>query len=426
VICGALTGIILFGLLLTALAEDDKLHVSKNGIAFPLFLTPKLSFRRNRFWNELHSAELVLGEEPSRGALILGFSGTKSIALKLRSFKSADLEELLLAIELWGSDCERSPALIEYQNRIQNENKGLDRLGYTQMWEEELGRRFNATAFLPLEPGHTLQRGKLKVIRQLAFGGLSAIYLVQKEELDMFVLKEAVVPLDADADQRRHAEQHLKRESEMLFCLYHPNIAHVIDYFVEDDRNYLLLEYVNGQDLRQFVKQNGPQSEGKVAEWAMQIAKALQFVHSQIPPVIHRDVTPDNMVLKNDGIIVLIDFGAANEFLGTATGTLVGKQAFIAPEQLRGKAAPESDLYALGGTMFFLLTGRDPIPLSESDVRAVAPQISEEMSSLIADLTKFDRKQRVQTAKEALERLSSFTQLPDQSANVEAGVGESL
>jgi hypothetical protein len=95
VICGALSGIILFGLLLTALAEDDKVHVSKNGIAFPLFLTPKLSFRRNRFWNELHSAELVPGEEPSRGALILGFSGTKSIALKLRSFKSADLEELL-------------------------------------------------------------------------------------------------------------------------------------------------------------------------------------------------------------------------------------------------------------------------------------------------------------------------------------------
>jgi serine/threonine-protein kinase len=224
---------------------------------------------------------------------------------------------------LWGSDCERSPALIEYQNRIQNENKGLDRLGYTQMWEEELGRRFNATAFLPLEPGHTLQRGKLKVIRQLAFGGLSAIYLVQKEELDMFVLKEAVVPLDADADQRSHAEQHLKRESEMLFCLYHPNIAHVIDYFVEDDRNYLLLEYVNGQDLRQFVKQNGPQSEAKVAQWAMQVARALQFVHSQTPPVIHRDVTPDNMVLKNDGTLVLIDFGAANEFLGTATGTLV-------------------------------------------------------------------------------------------------------
>jgi len=294
------------------------------------------------------------------------------------------------------------------------------------------GRRNSAAdstpqLFFPLEPGHALQRGKLKVIRQLAFGGLSAIYLVQREELDMFVLKEAVVPLDADADQRTRAEQHLKRESEMLFCLYHPNIAHVIDYFVEDDRNYLLLEYVNGQDLRQYVKQNGPQSERKVAEWALQIAAALQFVHSQTPPVIHRDVTPDNIVLKNDGTVVLIDFGAANEFLGTATGTLVGKQAFIAPEQLRGKAAPESDLYALGGTMFFLLTGRDPVPLSETNARAMAPQISEEMNELIAYLTKFDRKQRLQNANEVIERLHTFTQLPDQSPKIaQVSIGESL
>ena len=76
--------------------------------------------------------------------------------------------------------------------------------------------------------------------------------------------------------------------------------------------------------------------------------------------MIHRDLTPENLVLRKNEVI-LIDFGAANEFVGTATGTIVGKQAFIPPEQLRGKTVPESALYAFGGTMLFLLTGKDPL-----------------------------------------------------------------
>jgi len=276
------------------------------------------------------------------------------------------------------------------------------------MWQDELGRRFTVTTFVPLEPGKTLQNGRLKVVRQLAFGGLSAIYLVQKNETDMFVLKEAVVPPSAEPEVRQMAEQHLVREAKMLFGLRHPNIARVLDHFVEEDRHYLLMEYIHGQDLRQYVKQNGACAERPVLNWAMRIAEILQFLHSQEPPVVHRDLTPDNLVLKNDGTVVLIDFGASNEFVGTATGTLVGKQAYIAPEQLRGKTVPQSDLYALGGTLHYLLTGRDPVPLSQADIRAILPDISEDMENLVTLLTAFEKQDRMASAEQLIEHLRAL------------------
>ena len=190
--------------------------------------------------------------------------------------------------------------------------------------------------------------------------------------------------------------------------LSHSNIAKVVDYFVEDGRNYLLLEYINGQDLRQFVRQNGLQPANTVIAWALQIADALRFLHSQDPPVIHRDVSPDNIVLNNTGSVVLIDFGASNEFIGTATGTLIGKQAYMAPEQLRGKATTRSDIYAFGACLFFLLTGRDPMPLSACHPAAVLPDISRRLDLLIANMTEPEQEARLADFTEVIVQLSQI------------------
>jgi serine/threonine-protein kinase len=286
------------------------------------------------------------------------------------------------------------------------------------MWEEELARRFSSTAFVPLEPGSQLRSGKLIVVKQLAFGGLSAVYLVQENGCDLRVIKEATVPRSANEALRREAERHLARESELLAKLRHPHLAQVLDYFLEDGKHYLLLEYIGGQDLRQLVKQHGPQPVEKVLDWAMQMCEVLEFLHGADPPIIHRDFTPDNLVLKNDGSVVVIDFGASNEFIGTATGTLVGKQAYIAPEQFRGKATCKSDVYALGATLFFLLTGRDPIPLSQSRVRAILPAIPSKFDDLIAVLTELEPDKRIDAQStrskltEILEKLPSTQKRP--------------
>lgn len=182
----------------------------------------------------------------------------------------------------------------------------------------------------------------------------------------------------------------------------HPRAAQVLDHFVEDGRHYLKLEYINGTDLRQYVKQNGPVAQVQAIEWGIQILDVLQELHNL--KLLHRDLTPENLVLRKDEI-VLIDFGAANEFVGAATGTIVGKQAFMPPEQLRGKTVPESDIYAVGGTLHFLLTGKDPIPLSPANPKLLVPEIADELDAFVEKCTAFEATDRFHSAKEAEEAL---------------------
>lgn len=401
-ICFLIAGIFFASLMTAAVAEDNKIHFSKDGLAFPLFMLPLLKFKRNRAWEELVRADLV-GEAGSQ-QLVLAFSSGEVVPLRLDILEGKDVEQLLLAVELWGTKCNRTKLLVDYQQQLHNEAHGVSK-GYTQMWEEELRRRFTNTAFVPLEPEQILCDGKLKIVRQLAFGGLSAIYLALHDNLDMVVLKEAVVPPNADPASRAQAEQYLVREAQFLSKLNHSNIARVLDHFVEQGRHYLMLEYFNGPDLRQYVKQHGVVSQVVALGWACEILKILCYLHEQQPPLIHRDLTPDNLVLTNDGKLILIDFGAANQFVGKATGTVVGKQAYIPPEQLRGKTVTQSDIYAFAGTLFFLMTGKDPMPLAPSRIKKVVAEADEELDGLIAKCSAFEVKDRFQTAEEVLDAI---------------------
>ncbi|MBI4533525.1 MAG: serine/threonine protein kinase [Candidatus Melainabacteria bacterium] len=402
----------IISVVVTALCEDDRLLVSKEGLAFPLFMLPGLGFRRERLWSDLSHVRLIwngTSNYSNHDMLLMYFRSGGCAQISLKDVSKADLEQLFLALEIWGANAQKVQEVTSFQNLLQNENKGLEHLSYTQMWEEELSRRFNATAFVPLEPGKTLQSGQLKIVRQLAFGGLSAIYLAQRDNLELVVVKEAVVPANSDQQSKDKATELFYREAQFLMRLNHPQVAKVLNYFVDDGRNYMLLEYIHGQDLRQLVKQHGAQSEAKVLSWARQIVDILLYLHGQDPPIVHRDLTPDNLVLREDGDLVLIDFGAANEFVGTATGTLVGKQAYIAPEQFRGKATTQSDIYAFGGTLYFLLTGHDPEALCQSHPRERNQDVSDKVDQLVAACTNLELSQRVPTAKEALEVIAEIT-----------------
>ncbi len=392
---------------LTRPLKDFYVKVSKDGMILPWLISLRYLTRTNLIWQEVTESTIigVAGSE----RLVFALDSGRRVAFDVSGFHKEELEQLLLGTELWSTHTRRTAELIDYQAQLQNEMRGIERQSYTQMWEDELSRRFRSTTFLPLDPEHKLQGGRLTVVRQLAFGGLSAIYLVQRDQQDLYVLKEAVVPGNADPAIRREAEKHLSRESQLLCTLSHQSIAKVFDYFVEDTRTYLLLEYINGQDLRQFVRQHGPQRADKVTAWAIEIAEALMYLHSRQPPIIHRDLTPDNIVLDNKGSLMIIDFGAANEFLGTATGTLIGKQAYIAPEQLRGKAVCQSDLYALGATLFFLLTGRDPIPLTSSSPQTVVPEIPAVLDTLVCELTAMETVNRIADAEKLLMRLTDVS-----------------
>jgi tRNA A-37 threonylcarbamoyl transferase component Bud32 len=395
----SLIGLMIAGVVFTAFFEDDTVYATKSGLAFPLAFLLNTKFKRHKEWDELVTAEILSSDTANQKLLLIFKLGAKVI-LEQKNVSHAELEKLLLAIELWGTNCTRSPSLIEFQRGLNSDKVKTDGGGYTQMWEEELGRRFSTTNFMPLEPDQKLRDGRIKIVRQLAFGGLSAIYLAQTRDSEMVVIKEAVLPATVDEDTIKSAQERLQREFHTLSHLKHPNITGVRDYFVENGRNYLMLDYVIGQDLRQLVKQNGPQPEQDVIRWGVVLASVLNYLHTQSTPILHRDFTPDNVVRKNDGELTVIDFGAANEFIGSATGTLIGKQAYIAPEQLRGKAVPGSDIYALGGSLFYLLTGRDPKPLAVARPKNVVPDISVELDNLVAKCTEFEAENRYACAED--------------------------
>lgn len=424
-ILSSLAAIPILGIVMTALFEDNRLYVTKGGIAFPLYLVPFLGFRRHRTWSELKSAGLrrtLSAKSLESDSMYLIFDKTLPLQFHLKHLDKVQLEQMLLAIELWSGNQVRTPELVDYQNRLHNENKGLGKLSQVEMWEEELTRRFSATSFVPLEPGKTLMGGSIEIVRQLAFGGLSAIYLAQQNKQKMVVVKEAVVPGDSNEQTKKKADEHFQREARFLMKLDHPYIAKVMAHFTEEGRDYLLMQYIAGQDLRARVKQNGQQDEASVIRWAIRIVEILQYLHGQEPPVVHRDLTPDNLVLDKEGELSLIDFGAANQFVGTATGTLVGKQSYIAPEQLRGKASTASDIYSLGGTLYFLLTGADPMPLAASHPISVRNDIRPELDDLIAEMTAFDSQSRLCDLAIIRSRLKEIDRLLSGNQPVSGGV----
>lgn len=188
----------------------------------------------------------------------------------------------------------------------------------------------------------------------------------------------------------------------------HKQIARVYDHFVEQGRHYLLIEQIRGRTLRQIVFEEGPQSEEKVLSYSIQIAEILDYLHNQELPIIHRDLTPDNLIVNEYGKLFLIDFGSANEFTGTATGTLVGKHAYMSPEQVRGKATPASDIYSFGQTICYCLSACDPKPLMSSSLPQAETTLSKKLNRVIQKCTELEEAKRF-TLSELRESLLDYT-----------------
>jgi tRNA A-37 threonylcarbamoyl transferase component Bud32 len=404
----------------SVLTSDCKLKADFSGMTFPLSHLVAMKGELDRHWSELHDITFVRNELPSFDpeTILFRFKDGAQASFRIDGFTRADFERLLLAINTYCPKVKTRPELSNLSSGVfsaaltagmgrQSEDGGTGRsaLSFTELWQAELGTRFGSTAFIPHESGDRLRDGELRIIGQVAFGGLSAVYLAERKGEQTVILKEAVLPESADDAVREKCLSMFQREAQMLARIDHPRIASVFDYFVEDGRHYLVLEHIEGRNLRTHLRECGPQGEVSVLTWAIEIAGVLIYLHGLSPPVIHRDLTPDNMIIGKDGSITIVDFGAANDFLGTATGTVVGKNAYIPLEQFRGKANPKSDIYAFGATLYFLVTGEDPEPFSQKSPAQSGAELSSELDRLIGDCLKLDQSLRLDSASSLLARL---------------------
>lgn len=204
--------------------------------------------------------------------------------------------------------------------------------------------------------------GKYRIIREIGRGGMSVVYLAVNERVGKtWALKEVRKEVDGRDGIR---EISLAAEIEVLKKLHHPNLPAIIDIIDFVDSYVIVMDYIEGKSLKQIIGQFGPQDEKLVIAWGKQLCQVLDYLHSQNPPIIYRDMKPGNIILRPDGQVTLIDFGTAREYKRENQGdtTWLGTRGYAAPEQFGGnrQTDPSTDIYSLGATMYHLLTGYSP------------------------------------------------------------------
>jgi eukaryotic-like serine/threonine-protein kinase len=204
--------------------------------------------------------------------------------------------------------------------------------------------------------------GRYELEELVGTGGMSSVYRAHDRLLERDVaLKVLHEQFTADDDY----VERFRREARSVAQLSHPNIVTVIDRGEQDGRQFIVFEYVDGENLKTLVEREGPLPEREAVGLTLQVARALGFAHEN--GLIHRDVKPQNVLLNGDGQAKVTDFGIARslEVHGglTQTGTVLGTSDYIAPEQARGaRVDAQSDVYSLGAVLYELLTGEVPFP----------------------------------------------------------------
>ncbi|MDZ8085249.1 MAG: protein kinase [Nostoc sp. DedQUE12b] len=247
-----------------------------------------------------------------------------------------------------------------------------------------------------------------QVLRTLGQGGMGTTYLAWDEAGLIAGVPQLLVLKQMNADMLKivKAQELFEREAHTLKSLNHPGIPKYYDFFVEGGKKYLAMELIHGQDLEKRVYTTGPVTPNQAIAWMIQTCDILDYLHSQEPPLIHRDIKPANLMVRSSGNrIVVLDFGAVKE-IGTAPGTRIGAEGYCAPEQERGQPLTQSDLYAIGPTLIFLLTGENPFKYYRQRGRnfrfdvAKVPTISSQLRDVIDRVTEPLPRDRYQNAKE--------------------------
>jgi len=259
----------------------------------------------------------------------------------------------------------------------------------------------------------TVLQGRYRIIRQLGQGGMGAVYEALDERLDTVVaLKETLF-----TDERLRKQ--FEREARLLARMHHPALPRVSDHFSEAEGQFLVMQFIAGEDLDQMMKdKQGPFPPDQVLTWGDQLLDALDYLHTQDPQIIHRDIKPQNLKITSRGQIILLDFGLAKGQSGgvslvTTSASIFGYTPNYAPlEQIQGLGTDaRSDIYALSATLYHLMTGvkppdaltraaalvnGQPDPLAPAN--AISGNIGSEVAGVLARGMSQNREQRFATA----------------------------
>jgi hypothetical protein len=277
----------------------------------------------------------------------------------------------------------------------------------------------------PSASGSPRGLGEYEILERLGSGGMGEVYKARHRRLNKLVALK-LLPAASSSLQDRVAR--FVREMQAVGPLDHPNVVEAFDAGEEGGKAYLVMRLVEGVDLDRLVRERGPLPAAEACDLARQAAQGLDYLHRR--GLVHRDVKPSNLMRTPEGVVKVLDLGlarlAAEDGAGenlTGTGQPVGTPDYLSPEQAAGAAVDSrSDLYGLGGTLFYLLTGRAPFDHrrgwlgklqahrdeSPPDVRALRPDVPTALADLVGGLLDKEPKRRPRTAGEVSAALTEF------------------
>ena len=360
--------------------QANSLVADGNGISL-LFRSGFLAIPLKKLkWSEISQLKLFNFHDKFARIRFVKNNG-KTFDLGVETLSTEHRALLLKRIEKFAPTCQIDQGLAELMLPKANQS-------YTEIWLQSLSQTPERATLDPLSPGQLVGEDRYEVLRKIGVGGQGTAYLCRdlhdKDELHV-VLKETIIPVFANNATTLRELEKFEHEAKILQELKNPGVVNLMQYFIEDHRAYLVLEHVDGQSLAEIVSHDGALSEERVLDFAHQMTDVLSFLHER--GVVHRDFTPDNLLLNSKGRLKLIDFNVAQRGESGLTGTIVGKHAYLPPEQFRGKATTRSDIYAFGATLFFLLTGQVPEPISQSSPRSTNSEVSEALNDVVKKAT---------------------------------------
>lgn len=261
-------------------------------------------------------------------------------------------------------------------------------------------------------PRGTVIGGKYEILRVVGTGGMSVVYQVNDTHLNKnWALKE--VRKDGIKNYEI-VKQGLVVETDMLKKLSHPALPRIVDVIDDEGVFYVVMDFLEGQTLKDVLDKHGAQSQEDVVNWGIQLCQVLNYLHTRRPPIIYRDMKPGNVMLKPEGDVVLFDFGIAREFKekNVADTTCLGTIGYAAPEQFgnHGQTDPRTDIFCLGATLYHLVTGKNPSdpPYEILPIRKVNPALSSGLEKIILKCTQKNPDDRYQNCAELMYALDNY------------------
>lgn len=258
--------------------------------------------------------------------------------------------------------------------------------------------------------------GKYEILKKIGEGGMSSVYLAMDQRLNkQWAVKE--IKKRARDMNNEIVIQSAMAEANMIKKLDHPALPRIVDIIDNGNMIFVIMDYIEGETLGKVIKEKGAQPQEYVVEWALQLCDVLDYLHTRRPPVIYRDMKPENIMLKPDGNIKLIDFGIAREYKEHKTSDTVGlgTRGYAAPEQFGGKAQTDArtDIYCLGMTMHHLLTGKNPSepPYEIYPIRHWDPLLSTGLEAIVQKCINLDPDKRYQSCAELTYALYHYGEL---------------